>query len=821
MQDATIERLSKIISEPRQSNGKSPRNGPFQRRPAIQIHLGLAEGWFSLFLLATVVYSTIWCVQAAQWVNNLNVLTLITAIGLIGGVIAAKQRRLPRLLVHALAFTFSILLALWQTTAADYGGNFDKFFNSVHQWILLALAGGTSSDDSIFLFLIIALSFLLAYTSAWLVYRTRSPWLMILANAVVLLINLSYIEPGYVVFLVVFLIASLLLLLRINLYESSVRWKKLGLRCADDLGWEFMQAGALISIGILVISWLIPWGYTNDAASQVWSADNNPWVQIQNTWNRLFSVSGGYNPANHGNFTDTLTLGGNPNLTNDIVLTLKTDDGTQYLASLSYDTYNGRGWQISPTYGTHYNANDVIYDGTTDVRIVHQQITIVNPPGEQKAYILGAPQIASLDQSAQIVDSSSSASAIAWLRTNGKLAAGNQYNVTSYVSSADIKTLESVPFPADAPTYPSNFDGARSVNYYDENILRTYLRLPPLDPRILQVAKEQTAAATNMYDKAVALESYLRTFTYDVNIALPPGAEGTSWLLFNSGHRAYCNYFATAMAVMARELGMPARVVAGYTHGTLDPKTKQWVVRGSDAHLWTQVYFAGYGWINFEPSPSFSSFTRPVTSSNNPGPSTSGGPGGSTSGKTNSRGHGNLPNETDNTGAGASTTSGQAQAQIRQDIGISLFAIVILIALGLLYFSFWWRRLFRGQTLSAQIYGRLCLLANWAGISLQRSQTPYEYVHALAEVAPDEAVTLERLGDIYVRDRWADPSTEEHPRHSGEIRELPSLWKSLQPRLFLYVLRHPHFLKWLPTSIAGYVRKRRTRHHVRSISDDL
>ncbi len=396
MQDATVERLSKIIAEPRQSNDKSGGNGPFHRRPAIQIHIGMAEGWFSLFLLAAVVYSTIWCVQAANWVTHLNILTLITAIGLIGGVIAAKQRRLPRLLVHALAVLLGLLLALWQTTSADYSGNFSAFFTSMHQWILLALAGGTSSDDSIFLFLITALSFLLAYTSAWLVYRTRNPWLMILANAVVLLINLSYIEPGYIVFLVVFLVASLLLLLRINLYESSVRWKKLGLRCADDLGWEFMQAGALISIGILVVSWLIPWGYTNDAASQIWSADNNPWVQMQNTWNRLVSVSGGYNPANHGNFTDILILGGNPNLTNDIVLTVKTDDGTQYLESLSYDTYNGRTWQLGPTSGTPYRANDVDYDQSTDV--VNKKPTSLarrrSPPPIKQARSSAAPPMA-------------------------------------------------------------------------------------------------------------------------------------------------------------------------------------------------------------------------------------------------------------------------------------------------------------------------------------------------------------------------------------------------------------------------------------------
>ncbi len=248
MQDATMERLSKIIADPVSGEGGSKNDRRIPRRPNLHLHLGLAEGWFSLFLLAIVVYSTIWSVEAANWVDHTNILTLTTLIGLIVGVLAAKQRRLPRLFVHPLAIGFGLLLAFWQTAGADYSGNITAFSNSIHQWIALALAGGTSSDDSIFLFFITALGFLLAYTSAWLVYRTRKPWLMILANAVVLLINLSNIEDGYIVFLVVFLVASLLLVLRFNLYESSVSWKQQRLRCADDLGWEFMQAGALISM---------------------------------------------------------------------------------------------------------------------------------------------------------------------------------------------------------------------------------------------------------------------------------------------------------------------------------------------------------------------------------------------------------------------------------------------------------------------------------------------------------------------------------------------------------------------------------------------
>lgn len=808
MQDATIERLSKLVAEPRKSDGGSDKKGRLPRRPSIHVHLSLAEGWFSLFLLASVVYSTIWSVEVAGWVDHLNILTLTTLFGLVIGVLAAKQRPLPRLLVHPVVVVFGLLFAFWQTAGADYNGNITALIKSMHQWFALALTGGTSSDDSIFLFFITALGFLLAYTSAWLVYRTRKPWLVILANAVVLLINLSNIDAVYVIYLVIFLVASLLLVLRFNLYESSVRWKRQGLRRADDLGWEFMQAGALLSIGVLIFAWLLPWGYINDTAAQIWSADNNPWVQLVNTWNRLVSVDGGVNASNHGNFTDTLVLGGNPHLNDDIVFTVKSEDGSQYLESLNYSTYDGRVWTNGSTVAMTLNANAPTYDGSQDLRVVRQDITVVNPPGEQYPYLLGASQIAQANQAAHVLIDKANGSVLAWLRANGKLAAGNKYTVTSYVSAADIKTLQSVPLPADAPSFtpdPNHPDLQPPVTSYDPAILRTYLQLPKnLDPNIKILAQQLTAGAHNMYDKAVALESYLHNnFVYDANISLPPGQEGVSWFLFRSNHRGFCNYFATAMAIMARELGMPARVVAGYTNGKLDTKQHQWVIRGSDAHSWVQIYFAGYGWVNFEPSASFATFARPVVSSNSVSGVTPGGPAGPTSGG--NRKQPKLPDLTSGGDTNLAATTAQQQAQLRQNIGLTLAGLILLIISGIIYFSFWWRRLYRSYSLSAQIYGRVCKLANWAGISIKPSQTPYEYMQTLAEATPQEATTLERLGDIYVRDRWADPTGMEHPRRTGEIAEIPDMWKRLQPRLFLYVLRHPHFLRWLPQRLSAFI----------------
>ncbi len=814
---AAIERLAKIISDPRSGNDGSGNNKNAQsRKPFLRIHISLEEGWFSLFLLATVVYSTIWSVQAVNWVDHLNILTLTTLVGLIIGVIAAKQRRFPRIASHCVAVLFGLLLAFWQTAGAYDGGHVLVLANGMHQWFASVVAGGTGEDDFIFLFFITSLGFVLAYTSAWLLYRTRSPWLMIVANAVVLLINLSNIDPGYIVYLIVFLISSLLLLLRFNLYESIKRWRKQGLRFADDLGWDVMQAGSLISIAILIFSWLLPWGYTNDAASQIWNADANPWTQLQDTWNRVISLSGGENPANHGNFRDTLVLGGNPNLNNDIVFTLKSDDPSQYLESLSYNTYDGRGWSNTPTADLPVDANTLIPSESSIVHSIQQQINVVNPPGEQYPYLLGASQVGTVNQPAIILASKADNSIVAVLAKNGKMVAGEHYNVTSFVSSADMGALRTVPMPTDSPRFAQSYDGEYPLSYYDPTVLSSYLQLPRgLDPNIKALAERITADAPTMYDKVVALKSYLRNnFTYSVNIHLPPNEEAVSWFLFRSAHAGFCNYFSTTMSVMARSLGIPARVMAGYTNGQLDAKHHDQVIYGTDAHSWTQVYFAGYGWINFEPSAGFATFNRPA-----PGQYTSSGvttnPNGNTVTNVKPKNRGLSSNDPSSGGTITVQTPAQEAAQLRQQVAVATGSVALLILFSLIFFGIWWRRLFRNHRLSAQLYGKICLLANWAGIEIQQSQTPYEYVGVLAQATPEEAATLERFGDIYVREVWADPESPDHPSRSGEIRELPGLWKRLQPRLFLYMLRHPHILWVLPSRLWGSLARVRARRRVK------
>ncbi len=310
----------------------------------------------------------------------------------------------------------------------------------------------------------------------------------------------------------------------------------------------------------------------------------------------------------------SLKLGGGPQLNQEIVFLVKSSEGGQYLAAHSFDIYDGHSWRNSALSGSQVPAQKRMVSEGSPVHLVTQRITVVNPPGEPQPYIFGAGQIASVDEPTTLLIDTKTGGLIAVLANHGQaLSKGDQYTVQSYVSSADRATLSSVSLPADAPKLPPNFHGPLPPTYYNPAILSVYLQLPKIDSRVKALALQLTAGAHTMYDKVIALEIYLRTnYHYTTDITLPSGAEGVSWFLFSSGNRGFCNYFATAMAVMARELGIPARVVVGDTAGTYDAKTQTEVVRGSDAHAWTQIYFAGYGWINFEPSASFPSFVRPL-----------------------------------------------------------------------------------------------------------------------------------------------------------------------------------------------------------------
>jgi len=138
---------------------------------------------------------------------------------------------------------------------------------------------------------------------------------------------------------------------------------------------------------------------------------------------------------------------------------------------------------------------------------------------------------------------------------------------------------------------------------YPAEISDFYLQMPRLDPRIPALAKSVTAQALTPVDKAIALESYLRTkYSYTLDLSGKPGSDPLAHFLFET-RAGHCEYFASAMAVMLRTLGIPSREVNGFLPGEYNELGGDYIVRASDAHSWVEAYFPGNGWIIFDPTP--------------------------------------------------------------------------------------------------------------------------------------------------------------------------------------------------------------------------
>ena len=162
--------------------------------------------------------------------------------------------------------------------------------------------------------------------------------------------------------------------------------------------------------------------------------------------------------------------------------------------------------------------------------------------------------------------------------------AGLSYDITSRIPQPDEATAlaASQPIPAD--------------------ITERFTQLPSdFSPEVARIARDRTADASTPYEQALALQNWLRSFTYDINVSA--GHSFNRIEDFLEAGVGYCEQFATSFGAMARSLGIPARIAVGFTTGDPTDTPGEYIVRGRHAHAWPEVYLAGVGWTHFEPTP--------------------------------------------------------------------------------------------------------------------------------------------------------------------------------------------------------------------------
>ena len=265
---------------------------------------------------------------------------------------------------------------------------------------------------------------------------------------------------------------------------------------------------------------------------------------------------------------------------------------TYYWRSLTYDRYTGHGWVTVPSRQEQYRSGDSIENqllplDSKSFHAVQQHFQMAESrPGVSRVlYAAGEFVSASVDYQ------------VAWRSLGDVFGAevmSDDYHVTSRLTRPGVEQLR----------------GAGAS--YPEAIRQTYLQLPESIPqRVWELAFDLTSSQPSLYDQALAIESYLRTIPYSLDLELPPAERDiVDYFLFDL-KRGYCDYYATAFVVLARAAGLPARLVVGYSSGNYRPGEERFVVTEADGHAWAEVYFPDYGWVEFEPTSSRALFDLP------------------------------------------------------------------------------------------------------------------------------------------------------------------------------------------------------------------
>ncbi|MBK5225308.1 MAG: DUF3488 domain-containing protein [Thermoleophilia bacterium] len=419
-----------------------------------------------------------------------------------------------------------------------------------------------------------------------------------LASGLILLASAAVLSTGmvYILGLALFTITAVIALVFLYISEASQQAdRSLEARPVQVIAYGAFAwlAGIAIAVPLLLI---MPQGsqarlhtlpvsnlqkilgdFTAEVVNPSYSSGGNP-----------FDHPPQFSPDSYYGFNPYMDLRSRGNLSDDDVLKVRSDNYDLY-RGVVFDRYNGKGWEISSETTTDITTDSppfTLSDSEYPVTPVKSKLQSFYVQTELPNIIFAAwkPQQLFFPAGKIKVDDYGS------IRSPYQLTEDTVYSVISEEPIFSASTLRRYPGTTDPP---ADFQ---------------YTSLPESDDlqEVARLSLEITAPYNSRYDKVQAIEKYLKeNYAYDLDIPpLMENKDAVAYFLFDE-KRGYCEHFASAMAVMARSAGIPARVVTGYSGGNYNPFTALWEIKQSDAHAWVEIYFGSAGWAPFDPTPGF------------------------------------------------------------------------------------------------------------------------------------------------------------------------------------------------------------------------
>jgi transglutaminase-like putative cysteine protease len=589
----------------------------------------------------------------------------------------------------------------------------------VRAWAV-ALAAGEPTFDPVATALMWGLAlWAVSAWAGWTARRHARPLQAVAPAGTLLLVTFRYREEAHTLLPVV-LGAVLLLLASLTRDASIRRWRTAGFDPIDD-GGRTTRVVVVLALALVVTAATVPSLSVRQIVELV--RDRNEERDAADDLAESLGVERPPKPVPEeiAVFDQVRTaglarrhlVGSGPELSDQRVMTVRTDDPLPvleaqevvelgerdelpsvpryYWRDRTYDLYVYFGWYTGDTEIIEYRAGELAITATVGLtlprRIVRQEVQVI---GDLQGMIYVAGALVSVDQDYNV----------AWRSPGDMFAATTRETAYRAVSTLPLFTVERL--------------RAAGTDYPDW-VQSHYLWLPDTVPeRVLALARDLTAIAPTPYDRAAVIETYLRTFSYDLDVPTPPSDRDVADYFLFELQEGYCDYFATAMVVMARAAGVPARYVTGYATGTYDYTQGRYVVVEANAHSWAEVYFPGYGWVEFEPTAGLPAIERPT--------------------------EGDVE-----TFEPPSKPPGLEEATTRpwwSEVnwpwwltGMAGLAVLALVGVVWMTVDTWWLRRLSSAAAVTTLYRRLRRQARRLAVPVQVSDTPYEFVVALAEWA--------------------------------------------------------------------------------------
>lgn len=564
--------------------------------------IGLVEAARGLAFLPLMLTS-IFAILLTRWISESRMRAASKLLGLLSagilvvfGGAAGLFDPLGRLVGRFWVLSYQHSISSWlarnselQSAANQMSFQLNTFFTNLEIWWHNISTGVPVQLDQVSRFIWGLAVFAIAAWLSWYLHRTKQPVIATVPGVVVMALSVNSLDNSLYYFALMVSFGVIVWALFTQSRREQV-WEAKGYGYSEELLLDIgvtVFFAAILVFGVVVLN---PKISVRDIADQI-----EEWRQ-QDKGSGDVSPAGGLSevrprdertdPA--GSLPNSHLLTDPPELRQQLrfQVQVQTDRSAgslsgYYWRTKTFETYTGDGWLAGQVYAQEIQA----FEQVGDVLAESQQLSNLRIQVRSDAVqgvLIYAHQFVSASQPVTIF----------W-----------RANPAGYLDmfSGTIQAENYIVQVADTEAQGGNKQATEPG--YADWVREIYLQLPESLPgRVAQLGMEIVRGYSDPYTMALAIENYLRQYPYDLEVTLPlPDADVVDHFLFEL-QRGYCDYYASAMVVLARSVGLPARYVVGYAPGRFDPDGEVFLVTGEEAHSWAEVYLDGVGWIEFEPT---------------------------------------------------------------------------------------------------------------------------------------------------------------------------------------------------------------------------